>query len=126
MWRANKLCTLADEDLGTLAEYDPLTWTAGKEWSEGKGWNTSGKGWEQRRPAGMNNLERDSKQYDVLVMEMPTQERTDTLPPHLPRHRSHEVEVCRRKEISRARKPWCQSPTTVQMSIEGYLDALAM
>ena len=23
-----------------------------------KGWNTSGKGWEQQRPAGMNNLER--------------------------------------------------------------------
>ena len=25
MWRTNTLCTLADEDLGTLAEYDPLT-----------------------------------------------------------------------------------------------------
>ena len=37
---------------------------------------TSGKGWEQQRPAGMNNLERDSKQYDVLVMEMSTQEKT--------------------------------------------------
>ena len=29
-----------------------------------------------KRPAGMNNLERDSKQYDVLVMEMSTQEKT--------------------------------------------------
>ena len=38
----------------------------------GKGWNTSGKGWEQQRSAGMNNLERDSKQYDVRVMEMST------------------------------------------------------
>ena len=38
--------------------------------------NTSGKGWEQQRPAGMNNLERDSKQYDVLVMETSTQEKT--------------------------------------------------
>ena len=28
------------------------------------------KGWEQQGPAGMNNLERDSKQYDVLVMEI--------------------------------------------------------
>ena len=43
---------------------------------EGKGWNTSGKGWEQQRPAGMNNLERDSKQFDVLVMETSTQEKT--------------------------------------------------
>ena len=25
MWRTNTLCTLADEDLGTLAESDPLT-----------------------------------------------------------------------------------------------------
>ena len=25
MWSTNTLCTLADEDLGTLAEYDPLT-----------------------------------------------------------------------------------------------------
>ena len=25
MWRTNALCTPADEDLGTLAEYDPLT-----------------------------------------------------------------------------------------------------
>ena len=25
MWRTNSLCTLANEDLGTLAEYDPLT-----------------------------------------------------------------------------------------------------
>ena len=25
MWRTNTLCTLANEDLGTLAEYDPLT-----------------------------------------------------------------------------------------------------
>ena len=32
--------------------------------------------WEQQRPAGMNNLERDSKQYDVLVMETSTQEKT--------------------------------------------------
>ena len=47
---------------------DSKGWTVGKGWSEGKGWNTSGEGWEQQRPAGMNNLERDSKQYDVLVM----------------------------------------------------------
>ena len=26
MWWTNSLCTLADEDLGTLAEYDPLTY----------------------------------------------------------------------------------------------------
>ena len=44
--------------------------------SDTKGWNTSGKGWEQQRPAGMNNLERDSNQYDVLVMETSTQEKT--------------------------------------------------
>ena len=25
MWRTNTLCTLANEDLGTLAEHDPLT-----------------------------------------------------------------------------------------------------
>ena len=25
MWRTNTLCTLANEDLGTFAEYDPLT-----------------------------------------------------------------------------------------------------
>ena len=50
-------------------------WTAGKGWSDSKGWNTSGKGWEQRRPAIMNNLERDPKQYDVLVMEMSTQDK---------------------------------------------------
>ena len=34
----------------------------------------SDKGWEQQRPGGMNNLEGDSKQYDVLVMETSTQE----------------------------------------------------
>ena len=50
---------------------DNKGWTVGKGWSEGKGWNTSGK-----RPAGTNNLERDSKQYDVLVMETSTQEKT--------------------------------------------------
>ena len=43
---------------------------------DSKGWNTSGKGCEQQRPAGINNLERDSKQYDVLVMETSTQEKT--------------------------------------------------
>ena len=26
MWWTNSLCTLANEDLGTLAEYDPLTY----------------------------------------------------------------------------------------------------
>ena len=55
---------------------DSKGWAVGKGWSEGKGWNTSGKGWEQQRPSGMNNLERDSKQYDVLVMETSTQEKT--------------------------------------------------
>ena len=39
------------------------------------GWSTSGKGVEQQRPAGMNNLERDSKQYDVHEMETSTQEK---------------------------------------------------
>ena len=34
---------------------DSKGWTIGKGWSEGKGWYTSGKGWEQQRPAGMNN-----------------------------------------------------------------------
>ena len=57
---------------------DSKGWTVGKGWSEGKGWNTSGKRWEQQRPEGMNNLERDSKQYDVLVMETSTQEETVT------------------------------------------------
>ena len=55
---------------------DSKGWTVGKGWSCSKGWNTSGKGWDQQRPAGMNNLERDSKQYDVLVMEISTQEKT--------------------------------------------------
>ena len=55
---------------------DSEGWTAGKGWSEGKGWNTSGKGWEQQRPAGKTNLEHDSKQYDVHLMEMSTQEKT--------------------------------------------------
>ena len=55
---------------------DSKGWTVGKGWSEGKGWNTSGTGWEQQRPVGMNNLERDSKQYDVLVMETSTLEKT--------------------------------------------------
>ena len=54
---------------------DSKGWTAGKGWSDGKGWNTSGKGWEQQRPVAMNNLERNSKQYDVLLMEMSTQEK---------------------------------------------------
>ena len=47
-------------------------WTVGKGWSDGNGWNSSGKGWEQQRPAGTNNLERDSKQKenDVLLMEV--------------------------------------------------------
>ena len=49
---------------------DSKGWTTGKGWSEGEGWNTSGEGWEQQRPAGMNNLERDSKQYES------TQEKT--------------------------------------------------
>ena len=55
---------------------DSNGWTVGKGWSEGKGWNASGKGWKQQRPAGVNNLERDSKQYDVVVMETSTQEKT--------------------------------------------------
>ena len=38
---------------------DSEGWTVGKGWSEGEGWNTSCKGWEQQRPAGMKNLERD-------------------------------------------------------------------
>ena len=54
---------------GKGKEGDSKGWTAGKGWSEGKGWNTSSEGWEQQRPSGMNNLERDSKQYAVLVME---------------------------------------------------------
>ena len=55
---------------------DSKGWRTGKGWSESKGWNTSDKGWEQQRPAGMNTLERDSKQYDVLVRETSTQENT--------------------------------------------------
>ena len=56
---------------GSKGWNDRKGWTVGKGWSYGKGWNSSGKGWEQQTPAGMNNLERDSKQkeYDVLVME---------------------------------------------------------
>ena len=34
MWWTNSLCTSADEDLGTLAEYDPLTETI---WNPGYG-----------------------------------------------------------------------------------------
>ena len=34
MWWTNSLCTSADEDLGTLAEYDPLTETI---WNRGYG-----------------------------------------------------------------------------------------
>ena len=55
---------------------DSKGWTARKGWSDRKGWNTSGKGWEPQRPAGMNKLERDSKQYDVVVTETSTQEKT--------------------------------------------------
>ena len=55
---------------------DSKGWTVGKGWSDSKGWNFSDKGWEQQRPAGMNNLERDSKQYDVLMMETTTHEKT--------------------------------------------------
>ena len=55
---------------------DSKGWTVGKGWSDGEGWNTSGKGWEQQRPTRMNNLERDQKQYDVLVMETSTQDKT--------------------------------------------------
>ena len=33
--------------------------------------------WEQQMPAGMNNLDGDQKQYDVLVTEMSTQEKTE-------------------------------------------------
>ena len=47
-----------------------------KDGQTGNCWNTSGKGWKHQRLAGMNNLERDSKQYDVLVIEMSTQEKT--------------------------------------------------
>ena len=55
---------------------DSTGWTVGKGWSDSKGWNTSGTGWEQQMPPGMRNLDRDSKQYDVLVMEASTQEET--------------------------------------------------
>ena len=55
---------------------DSKGWKVGTGWSDGKGWNTSGKGWEQQKQAGMNNLERDSKRYDVLMMETSTQEKT--------------------------------------------------
>ena len=55
---------------------DSNGWTLGKGWSDSKGWNSSGKGWEQQRPASMNILDRNSKQYDVLVTEMSTQEKT--------------------------------------------------
>ena len=51
-------------------------WTVGKRWSDSEGWNSSGKDWEQQRPPRINNLERDQKQYDVLVMEASTQEKT--------------------------------------------------
>ena len=52
---------------------DSKGWTVGKGSSDSKDWNTSVKGWEQQRPAGMNNLERDQMQYYVLVMETSTQ-----------------------------------------------------
>ena len=37
--------------------------TVEKGWSNSNCWFSSGKGWEQQRPAGMNNLERDAKEY---------------------------------------------------------------
>ena len=58
---------------------DSKGWNDSKGWTERKGWSDVGtlrKGWEQQRPAGMNNLERDSTQYDILVMETSTQEKT--------------------------------------------------
>ena len=55
---------------------DSKGWKAGKGWSDGKGWNTSGKGWEQQRRAGMNYLERDSRQYDAVTGVFPS----NTLP----------------------------------------------
>ena len=64
------------EGKGQGKKGDSKGWTVGKGWSDSEGWNSSGKGWEQQRPAGMNNLERASKQYDALVMEMSTQEKT--------------------------------------------------
>ena len=68
---------------------DSKGWTVGKGWSDGKGWNT-------QATVGTNNLERDSKQYDVLVMEMSTQEKnvrdSDWCVPvkHVAKTQSHE------------------------------------
>ena len=43
MWWTNSLCTSANEDLGTLAEHDPLTTT---EYSSSSWWSTSrGRRW---------------------------------------------------------------------------------
>ena len=49
-----------------------------------------------------------------------------TLPPHHPNHPSHEVEVCRRKGVSKAKVTTVPFSTTVQMLFEGYLHAIAL
>ena len=55
---------------------DSKGWTAGKGWSQGKVGTRQVKVGSNKRPAGMNNLERDSMQYDVIVVETSPQEKT--------------------------------------------------
>ena len=43
------------------------------------------------------------------------QKNQNTLPPHLPSHPSHEVEVCRRREVFKAKVTIVHSSTTVQI-----------
>ena len=49
----------------------------------------------------------------------------NTLPPRLPSHPSHEVEVCEEKKYPRQKEPWCHSSTSVQILFDRYLHANA-
>ena len=67
MWRTNNLCTHANEDLGTLAEYDPLTEVVPRAEKYGdlteadhKVLNEAGESWNNHR-------------YAVVVQDLATQ-----------------------------------------------------
>ena len=57
---------------------------------------------------------------------MITHKNQTTMPPHLPSHPFHDVEVCRGSEVSEAQVTMVHSSTTVQILFERYLHAIGL
>ena len=87
----------------TITKIWRQTW---ENWDRSNGQESKGIGWRWRRKRYLLPVERKRPMFEGKPVQFPAWEKQSCaetrtrMPPHFPSPRCHEVEVCRRKEVS--------------------------